>query len=138
MPRKPRQQSPTDVYHVINRGVNKKDLFHGPKDFLCYLGLVNEYKERLDIRIYHYCLMTNHAHMLVKSKDVGSLSQFMHFIQRRFAYYYCKTYQWTGQVFQRSFRSFPIDKESYFLECGRYIEKNPVRAAMVKSTEDYP
>ena len=87
--------------------------------------------------MHHYCLMTNHIHMLIHADPIESLFQFSHYIQRRYAYYYCKTYKWKGQVFQRMYRSIPIDKEAYLLECGRYIERNPVRAKMVEKPEQY-
>ena len=138
MPRMPRQVSPTGVYHFINRGVNKKRIFHRDKDFNHYLELLQEYSRKFEIHIYHYCIMTNHSHLLLKAKDISLLSQFGHFIQRRYAYYYCKTHHWSEQVFRKRFVSLVIDKDSYLLECGRYIERNPLRAGIVKDLKSYP
>ena len=137
MPRHPRQVSPTGVYHFINRGVNKKILFHRPEDFDYYLKLILEYKERLNIQIYHYCFMSNHTHMLLQAADTSPLSQFAHFIQRRYAYYYCKTYHWSEQVFRKRFIALPIEKDAYLLECGRYIERNPLDAHLVENLINY-
>lgn len=137
MPRKPRQTSKTGVYHFINRGVNKKKLFHKGSDYRQYLKLMEEYSNRLEVQIHHYCLMNNHTHILLRCPDIGSLSRFGHFIQRRYAYYYCKTHHWAEQVFRKRFISVPIDKDSYLLECGRYIERNPVRARLVEDPKDF-
>lgn|SRR3989338_2662690 len=137
MPRKPRQTSPTNVYHFINRGVNKKTLFHKHEDYCYYLKLLLEYRDKLNIHIYHYCLMRNHTHVLLRAEDTSLLSKFAHFIQRRYAYYYCKTYKWSEQVFRKRFISIPIEDDSYLLECGRYIERNPVEAKLVGDLKDY-
>ena len=106
MPRKKRQGSPTGVYHWVVRGMNKKYLFHQPADYKRFGELVLEYKAIFRVAIYHYCFMTNHVHMLLQTELLGNLSKFSHYIQRRYAYYYCGKYKWTGSVFQRGYRSF--------------------------------
>ena len=137
MPRKPRQPSASGYYHFINRGVNKKKIFHEDEDFEFYKGLLKEYAEKLNLRILHYCLMANHTHLLLWSEDILFLSQFGHFIQRRYAYYYCKTYHWSEQVFRNRYMSLPVENDSYLLECGRYIERNPLDANIVKDPKEY-
>lgn len=137
MPRRPRQESPTGVYHFINRGVNKKKIFHNASDFGCYRKLLREYSDKLVIQIYHYCFMSNHTHLLLKAPDVQSLSRFGHFTQRRYAYYYCKTYHWSEQVFRKRFLSIAIEKDEHLLECGRYIERNALEAKLAERLEDY-
>src|SRR3989339_1345623 len=133
MPRKKREESPTGVYHWIVRGMNKRKIFHHGEDIVQFFSLMKEYQKENGILIYHYCLMTNHVHMLVWAGKMELLSRFSHYVQRRYAYYYCKKYKWTGSVFQRGYKSFVIDRDEYLLECGRYIERNPVRAKMVKA-----
>ncbi len=137
MPRKPRETSSTEVYHFINRGVNKKNLFHMPKDYKFYLALLSEYSAKFKIQIFHYCLMSNHTHLLVRAKEMGNLSNFGHYVQRRYAYYYSKTHDWSGQVFRKRFISLPVKDDVYLLECGRYIERNPFQARVVNNPEDY-
>ncbi|OGX11283.1 MAG: hypothetical protein A2351_07570 [Omnitrophica bacterium RIFOXYB12_FULL_50_7] len=65
MPRKKREESPTGVYHWIVRGMNKRKTFHDREDGGQFFNLVKEYQKENGILIYHYCLMTNHVHMLV-------------------------------------------------------------------------
>jgi putative transposase len=137
MPRKPRQSSFSGYYHFINRGVNKKKIFHRDEDFSFYKGLLKEYKEKFSVQIIHYCLMSNHTHMVVRCDEIGSLSRFAHFLQRRYAYYYCKAYRWAEQVFRSRYMSIPIESDAYLLECGRYIERNPLDAGLVQGPDDY-
>jgi len=137
MPRQRRQESSTLVYHWITRGIHKKNLFHGPRDYFCYLQLLEEYKKLFDILIFHYCLMSNHSHLILSAKNPAALSCFSHYIQRRYAYYYKARHNWEGQVFRRPFKSFPIENDRYLLECGRYVERNPVKAGLVAKAEDY-
>lgn len=137
MPRKRREASPTGIYHWIVRGMNKRRLFHEREDYGCFFDLVYEYAREEGIEVYHYCLMTNHAHFLLKTMELKHLSRFAHYVQRRYAYSYCKKYKKCGSVFQRGYRSFCVDKDSYLLECGRYIERNPVRAKIVGHPGDY-
>ncbi len=137
MPRRRRQLSPTGVYHWINRGVNQKRIFHKKEDYSAFFKLLKDHKEELNILIFHYCLMTNHIHMLLQAQNLEDLAKFSYYIQRRYAYYYCKTHGWKGQVFQRMYRSLPVAKDTYLLECGRYIERNPLRAGMVQNVAEY-
>ena len=138
MPRKRRLESPTGVYHWICRGIHKKDLFHRPTDFEFFKKLLAEYKEAFDIRIYHYCLMTNHVHLLIYSPALENMAKFSQLVQRRYAYRYCGAYRWVGSVFQRGYRSLPVGKDTYLLECGRYIERNPLKAGVANHPAEYP
>jgi len=81
--------------------------------------------------------MTNHTHLLLRAEELPLLSQFGHFVQRRYAYYYCKTYKWSEQLFRGRFVSLPIEKDTYLLECGRYIERNPLKTNLVQDLKDY-
>lgn len=137
MARKPRPASESGYYHLISRGNNKKDLFHEAKDFEQYLLLLIQYASVNEVKLHHYCLMTNHTHLLVHSKLPEVLSRMMHGLQRCYVRYFSHKYQWTGHLFQGRFKSLPIESESYLLECGRYIERNPLRAKLVKDPADW-
>lgn len=138
MPRSPRKYSEFGYYHIIIRGNNKRHLFRREEDVRYWLSALESYLLRFSIRIHHYCLMTNHVHQLLWSEDLKTLSRFMHGVLRTYHHYYRKKYSLFGHLYQGRFRSFPIDDPAYFLECGRYIEKNPVRAGMVSQAEDWP
>ena len=137
MPRTTRQPSPTGIYHWIIRGIHRKQIFHDGADFRFFLDLVQELKAAHQQKIYHYCLMDNHVHMLVFSESVENLSSFSHFLLRRYVYHYCHEYKWIGALFQGRYKAVPIDDERYLLECGRYIERNPLKAHIALHPEDY-
>jgi len=75
--------------------------------------------------------------MLLFTKNKDDLSNFSHFLSRRYAYYYCKTYKWIGRV-QERYKAIPIDDEKYLLECARYIERNPIKAQIALTPDKYP
>ena len=66
MPRAPRKQSPTGIYHVMLRGVNKQQIFYDDEDFRHFIGVIAKYKSISGFRIYAFCLMGNHVHMLIQ------------------------------------------------------------------------
>lgn len=137
MARARREVSESGVYHWIARGINKKRLFHSSDDYDFYINLINKYAKKFSIDLYHFCIMENHVHLVLRSETIQEMSQFSHYMGRCYARYYITTHNWHGQVFTRNFKSFPIEKDSYLIECGRYIERNPVRANICSSPEDY-
>jgi putative transposase len=137
MPRNKRIESPSGVYHWIARGVNRKKLFRQFKDYDHFLFLVADNATQYQIKIFHYCLMTNHVHMLIHAKDLKNMIAFSHYLKRLYAYYQSKTYKITGSTFERMYRSKPVHDDIYLLECARYIDRNPLRANMIKSLGEY-
>ncbi len=138
MPRKPREFVDGGIYHVFNRGNNRKDLFRCGEDFACFLKLLSSSQEKYDIRVFHYCLMTNHFHFLLRSEVKEGLPRFMHWLQLGYARYFKRKYHTTGHIFEERFRSPRIAEESYYLQCGRYIERNPIKAKIASNAWDYP
>lgn len=138
MPRIARFTVENGTYHVLSRGHNQKNIFHGDKDYKKYLELFLEYKKVCSLKIYHYCLMTNHVHFIFQAPDGYSLSKAMRGVNQRYAQYYRKKYRGSGYVWQDRFKSYLIQKGRYLLICGRYVELNPVQAGICKKPEDYP
>ncbi len=118
-------------------GNNKNNIFHCEEDFLKYLELMKENKEKNELKIYHYTLMNNHIHKIIKSKDGEKLSKAIKRINISYVNYYRKKYKGIGHFFQDRYKSFIIEEGRYLLECGRYVELNPVRAGLVKRPEEY-
>ena len=138
MSRAQRQPSPTGIYHWITRGIHRKKIFHDDSDFKSILGILSELKTKYSIKIYHYCVMDNHVHVLLFSESLENLASFSHFLARRYVYYYCQKYKWIGAVFQGRYKIHPVNDERYLLECGRYIERNPIPAGIALHPEEYP
>lgn len=89
------------------------------------------------IRIYHYVFMPNHFHLMVEPEKDGSLSKFMRHISSKYAARSNAVYGTTGHIWQGRYRSRLVDKDSYFIQCGKYIELNPVRSSLVADPKDY-
>lgn len=127
MPRTPRKQSATDIYHVMIRGMDRLQLFYDDADRKIFLERLAFYREECGIAIYAWCLMGNHVHLLLKA-DLCVLSHVMKKIQLSYSHYYNAKYDRKGYLFQDRFKSKPVENESYFLEVLRYIILNPTEA----------
>jgi REP element-mobilizing transposase RayT len=126
------------IYHVINRGVICQTIFHGQEDVNKLLSLMKLYQKRFNFKIYHWCVMNNHYHLVVELRDSKKLSKIIGAIQQLYALYHHRRYQTTGRLFQSRFKSQAIEKVNYLLACARYVERNPVRAGLVKLPWEWP
>jgi putative transposase len=133
MPREPRRHSWTEAacFHILNRGHNRDTIFAEEADLGYFMQLLHRYRDRFHLRIYHYCLMSNHFHLLPQLPDARRLSSFMAGILRSYVHFYHGHYGYVGHLFQGRFKSPVIEAERYLLTCGRYIERNPLKAGMV-------
>jgi len=137
MPRPLRLDFPGIPQHVIVRGVNRQSCFLAEGDFRSYLEDLSHSSRRERCAIHAYVLMTTHVHLLVTGESKGSLSRLMQCVGRRYVRRFNASWCRTGTLFEGRFRASLIDSERYLLVCMRYIELNPVRAAMVRSPFDY-
>lgn len=137
MPRIPRLLLSQSYYHVITRGNNRNTVFRFDVDYLYYLNLIRKYKKDLPFDLYHYSLMPNHVHLLIRTKNEKDFSLFMKKLNLAYFHYYRKNYGWIGHFWQDRFKSQPVGKDNYFIQCGKYIELNPVRAKLVENPQDY-
>ena len=126
------------LYHIYNRANGRNEIFHDPADYQYFLNLLSNYSKNRDFNIYHWVLMPNHYHILLEIDEPERLSSIMAGIARSYVYYYHFKYKSAGHLWQGRFKSQPIEKELYLLSCGRYIERNPVKANMVNFAEEYP
>ncbi|HEX9780696.1 MAG TPA: transposase [bacterium] len=139
MPRATRQLIDESYWHITVRGNNRRPLFHRPDDYRAYLRLLREYGRRFPgTLIHHYCLMPNQVHLLVRMGLGPDFPRFMQGVNQSYYHHYRRTHGYSGHLFQGRYKSFAIRTESYLLECGRYIERNPVRAEMVRDPRHYP
>ena len=140
MPRRLRVSTGGLAYHVLNRAVGRGRLFEGDADYLAMERVMQRTHERLPIRIASYCLMPNHWHFVVWPREDGELSEFMRLLtvthtQRWHAHHHTAG---TGPLYQGRFKSFPIQEDEHFLTVCRYVERNAVRANLVKSARHWP
>ena len=105
MPRRPRELVDDGIYHVFNRGNDRRQLFGEPEDDQRFLTDLQRGLTDRAAALYHYCLMPNHFHLLLKVRHGGDLAAVMHRLQLGYARYFKKTRACTGHVFQERFRS---------------------------------
>jgi len=122
----------------LNRGNNRQAVFLENKDYSHYLNILAKYKEKLGFKIFAYCLMTNHVHLLIKTSDQGTISQIIKAVTIAHTMRYHYQYHTSGHVWQGRFKSPIVSDDEYLLTLMRYIEQNPVRAGMVDHPEKYP
>ena len=135
MPRQQRQKSESGIYHVMLRGINQQQIFQ-EEDNLKFLQIVKECKAISEFKLFAYCLMGNHVHLLIK-EGKEPLELIFKRIGNRFVYWYNTKYKRVGHLFQDRFRSEPVETDEYFLTVLRYIHQNPVKAGIVKSCGKY-
>jgi len=121
-------------YHIITRGNQKQTIFADEEDFRIYLKFLSKYKEKYRMKLYGWCLMNNHVHMVVES---DMLSKAMHGINLSYAQYFKYKYKRIGHFWQDRYKSFVIQKNEYLINCISYVEYNPARARIVLKPEDY-
>jgi len=137
MPRMSRLIEDNGIYHIITRGNDRKKLFRYSQDYIYFLKLAEETLSKHHLLIYNYCLMGNHMHFLVKTPKSENLPKFFQILFQRYANHFRKRYKHTGYLFQNRYKSYQVKKDSYLLECARYIERNPIRAGVVEDPKDY-
>ncbi|HDZ55648.1 MAG TPA: transposase [Pseudomonas xinjiangensis] len=138
MPRLGRIVLPNYPHHIVQRGHNRQVVFACADNFQRYLSDIRELKEVFHIRLYAWCLMTNHVHLLVCPETTAGLGQFMKSLAGRATRYRNRLEGRSGTLWEGRYKSSVVDSETYLLACCRYIELNPVRAKMVARAQDYP
>lgn len=128
---------PDGAYHIVGRGNNKQNIFLDDNDKDKYLELITRFKEDHPLSLFHYCLMTNHIHLLLETNDKTDLPKFMKRLNLAYFHHFKKKYGYVGHFWQDRFKSFLVEQDDYLLVCGKYIELNPVRAGMVEHPGEY-
>ncbi|QDU55356.1 REP-associated tyrosine transposase [Aeoliella mucimassa] len=137
MPRTARASQGGFVYHVLNRGNARGEVFHKDDDFAAFVHLMVEASERLPMRLVGYCLMPNHFHLLLWSHHDGDLSRWMQWLLTSHVRRYHRHYQSSGHVWQGRFKAFPIQDDEHYWTVLRYVERNPLRAGLVARSQDW-
>lgn len=136
MPRTTRQKSPSGIYHIMMRGINREPIFHDDEDRRHFLSLLIHTRLPDAFDLYAYCLMANHVHLLICERS-DDISRTMKRINSRYVSWHNAKYDRIGPLFQDRFKSLNIVDDRYLLSVLRYIHLNPVKANLVKSPEDY-
>lgn len=135
MARKPRIYQ-AGFYHIINRGVEKRDVYLDDQDRKRFLKIIDENAAVYDFNIHSYCLMSNHYHLLMKTRK-ENLSSIMKQINSRYSIYFNRKIDRVGPLWQGRFKSWFIYDETYLASLIKYIEFNPVKAGITQRAGEY-
>jgi len=135
MARQARKRSSTGIYHVMLRGIDRKDIFLDDEDRRKFLESIIKAKKKGKFKIYGYCLMDNHIHMLIKEDE--EIGKIIKRITVGYVGWHNKRHERTGHLFQNRYLSEPVETEDYFITVLRYIHQNPIKAGIVSRLSDY-
>ncbi len=137
MARPLRIEFPGALYHVTARGDRREDIYLDDQDRRAFLGLLGRVCQRFDWACHAYCLMTNHYHLLVETRQ-ANLSRGMRQLGGVYTQRFNRRHGQVGHVFQGRYHAILVDKEPHLLELCRYVVLNPVRAGLAKTAGDWP
>jgi putative transposase len=136
MPRKSRVVIEGCPHHVYQQGNRRQQVFFTDEDRRFYLAMFTSLARECGVRVWAYCLMTNHVHLILVPTTKEGLRQAVGETHKHYAWRINRRFSWRGYLWQGRFGSKPLS-ESHFYTALRYVERNPVRAGMVARAEDY-
>jgi putative transposase len=139
MPRPPRADEAGGLYHALNRGNARCDLFRKDADFDAFERIMSEGLQRYDVQLYAFQLMSNHWHLVLRPNQEGEMSRFLRWISGTHTMRYHAHYHTSGEghVYQGRFKSFPLQDDEHFFTVCRYVERNALKTEMVTRAEDW-
>jgi putative transposase len=124
-------------YHIMARGNQKQQVFLEEGDFEKYLALLKHYKRKYKFKLYAWCLMPNHVHLVLEINNTAQLAKIMQGISLAYVRWFNKKYGKVGHLWQGRYKSLAMQKNEYVLDCINYIETNPIRANIKGRISDY-
>lgn len=140
MPRPPRADAAGQIYHALNRGNDRKTIFHKEADYQAFEHVLAEGLQKFPVALYSYCWMPNHWHMVLSPREDGAMSQLMYWVTmthtaRHHAHYDRVGF---GHLYQGRYKSFPTQNDDHFFTLCRYVERNAVSAKLCDAAEKWP
>ncbi len=139
MPRAERVDVKDYYYHVLNRANARLTLFEKPREYGLFESALEEAREKYNMRVIAYCCMPNHFHLILQPQEDGDLSKFMYWFSMTLTLRWHALQRTTGSghIFQGRYKSFLIQEDVHLLSVMRYVERNPLRAHLVKYVENW-
>lgn len=140
MPRPPRADEAGGLYHALNRGNRRAQIFHKDEDYRAFERILGEALDRFQIKLFSYQLMPNHFHLVLRPFVDGEMSRFMGWVTGTHTMRYHAHYHSVGMghLYQQRYKSFPIQDDDHFLTVCRYVERNALRAGLCCRAESWP
>ena len=137
MARQARKNIDTPFLHIMVQGVNKEYIFYKEEYIEKYLEIIDKKIKDYSFEFIAYCIMSNHAHFLVYSKDISEFGKFMQRVNLIYSQMYNRNEDRCGILFRNRYQSEPIYDTRYLINCIKYIHNNPVKANIVEKCEEY-
>ncbi len=137
MSRNARGFSENGIYHIMFRGTNKQPIFYSDWDYVKMLEILQKLKEDYGFEVYAYCLMKNHAHFVIKEREIKDISKIMHGLLTKYSRWFNIKYERTGILMENRYKSKAVDYDEYFLHLVRYIHQNPLEAGIADAVDGY-
>jgi len=118
------------------RGINRQNIFESREDYEHFKLSLLKVKEASGLRVFAYCLMSNHVH-IVAGVGTEPLGTSFKRVGVRYAVWYNRKYNRQGPLFQNRYKSEPITDDTYLLAATRYIHQNPVKAGLCRKADAY-
>lgn len=137
MPRIARIIAPGYPHHITQRGNNRAQVFFDDEDRQTYLGLLASYANKYSLKIWAWCLMDNHVHLLVVPENETAMARGIGLTNMVYTQYLNRKLKQSGRIWQNRFFSCVVDKNEYLWAVARYIERNPLKVGLAGKVEDY-
>jgi putative transposase len=139
MPRRARAIRPDSVHHVLNRAHSRKTIFRTDGDYLAFVKALFEAHRHVPIRILAFIIMPNHFHLVLWPKTARQLSEFMRRLTQAHAQRWRHAHNSVGDgpLYQGRFKAFVVQEDEHLLIVCRYVERNALRARLVRRAEDW-
>lgn len=137
MPRNSRKNLSGFFHHVMSQGINKEYIFTEDNFKEKYRNILRDKMKQNDIKIFAYCIMDNHVHLLIYVEQIENMCKFMQQVNTTYAKFYNKFHDRVGYVFRNRYLSKSIIDQNQLKRCIVYIHKNPFEAKIVKREDEY-
>jgi REP element-mobilizing transposase RayT len=137
VPRSPRDEYESGIYHVTARGTRREVIYHDDTDRLRYLAMLGRVTTRMGWLCLSYCQMGNHVHLLIETRS-PNLGAGMHRLHGLYAQYFNRRHGYSGHLFGDRFHDEPIESDAHLWMVAAYIARNPVRAGLCAAPIDWP
>src|ERR1700685_3939413 len=138
MPRTARASVGNLCYHVLNRGNGRRRVFFKDGDYQAFLKAMSHASIEVPMRVLGWCLLPNHFHLVLWPHEDGDLSAWMQWLMTAHVRRYHRQHRSSGHLWEGRFKAFAIQPDEHLLTVQRYVERNPLRAGMVKEAQAWP
>ena len=149
MPRLPRIYLKDALYFITCRAEHNENIYKDEGDYTMFLELLKKYQEQYGIKIFAFCLIPEHFHLLIElekkavkddsaQNSTQEISDFMRDLNDNYTKYYNNRYDRKGHLFRERYKSAFIERTPYLLKMTAYIHLNPERLNLTDDAKNYP